>query len=77
MLLRESKTASRSRAPSVSAFGQMFTGVVVKQPRLWVTTGVVPVAGGEAVTRWGRIQTSGTKPPATGSLEISIRKRGR
>jgi hypothetical protein len=25
----------------VSAFGQMFTGVVVKQPRLWVTTGVV------------------------------------
>lgn len=37
----------------------------------------VPVAGGEAVTRWGRIQTSGTKPPATGSLEISIRKRGR
>jgi len=34
----------------------------------------VPVAGGEAATRWGRTQTSGTEPPATGYPQICIRK---
>lgn len=46
---------------SMTAFKQGQVESVVKQPCLWLTTGSVPVAGGEAATRWGRTQTSGTE----------------
>ena len=70
--LREFK--KRTHAQSVSAFRHRRMQAVVKQPCLWATTGKVPVAGGEAATRWGRTQTSGTEPPATGYPDICIRK---